>query len=485
MHIPTGLLLLKLRGAAKPHLAWNFQTRFARRTPVPSRPLLALTLFILAVSSFAQALPRRSFFGIAGGPITPEMRTERKLPATGGILVASVVPNSSASAAKLQPGDVLLAINGTALENGQVFGALVNQNLPGAKVKVKINRAGKEMDVDMTMVPKPSDKGENYEVIYDHVVSKGARLRTFVSKPTHVTGKRPVLFLIQGIGQFSHDSPLSGPSSYSQIRKAFNDKGFVTLAVDKPGIGDSEGKPFNQITWDEDLDAFRQAINSLKKYDFVDLNNVFIFGHSMGGCEGPIIATEFPVKGIAVYGTVTRTWHEYMLENLRRQAPLAGTSHGQVDASMRGLVAALHLIFDEGLEPAEAKTKHPKWATAIDNFSPDGKTMSGMPLTFWRGCFAENFSTYWEKVNCHVASMFGENEFIASHPDHPLIPEIVNKKNPGKAKYILVPNSDHGFYKTTSMADSFRVWQPGQPKEFNPVIIEILTKWVDEVMAKG
>ena len=58
----------------------------------------------------------------------------------------------------------------------------------------------------------------------------------------------------------------------------------------------------------------------------IDQDKILIFGHSMGGCEGPIIATEFPVKGIAVYGTVTRTWHEYMLENLRRQAPLAGTS---------------------------------------------------------------------------------------------------------------------------------------------------------------
>jgi S1-C subfamily serine protease len=153
------------------------------------RRLIAPALvLVLAACSSAQALPRRSFFGVAGAPITPEIRTQRKLPSTGGILVNSILPNSSASTSDLKPGDVLLAINGKVLENGQVFATLVNENLPGTKVKVKVNRDGAEREVEMTMVPKPSDKGDNYEVLYDHVVSKGARLRTFVTKPTNVTG---------------------------------------------------------------------------------------------------------------------------------------------------------------------------------------------------------------------------------------------------------------------------------------------------------
>jgi len=43
----------------------------------------------------------------------------------------------------------------------------------------------------------------------------------------------------------------------------------------------------------------------------VDQDNVFIVGHSMGGVFAPILAAEFPVKGIAVYGTVVKTWTEY------------------------------------------------------------------------------------------------------------------------------------------------------------------------------
>ena len=45
---------------------------------------------------------------------------------------------------------------------------------------------------------------------------------------------------------------------------------------------------------------------------------MFIFGHSMGGVFGPILASEIPIRGIAVYGTVAKTWTEYCLENWRR-----------------------------------------------------------------------------------------------------------------------------------------------------------------------
>ncbi|HZH98237.1 MAG TPA: hypothetical protein VEX38_04645, partial [Fimbriimonadaceae bacterium] len=117
-------------------------------------------------------------------------------------------------------------------------------------------------------------------------------------------------------------------------------------------------------------------------------------------------------------------------------------------------------------------------------FTPDGKTMSGMPMAFWRQVFAYNFADYWMKVNTNVLSLWGENEFIASRIDHPYIAEIVNKVKPGTAKYVEVKDSDHGFFKTTSMQDSFTKWsQPG--KEVNPAVVDILVEWAERVRNGG
>jgi pimeloyl-ACP methyl ester carboxylesterase len=253
------------------------------------------------------------------------------------------------------------------------------------------------------------------------------------------------------------------------------------VRVDKPGYGDSEGGPMIENTYEDEMDAFRQALLKTKTYDFVDADKVLIFGHSMGGCQGPLLAAEVPVRGIAVYGTVVRPWHEYMIENIRRQSALAGTSQSELDGLTRKIVSGLHLLFAEKLTPEEAIAKYPQHEAAVRTISQDGKTMSGIGWKFWPGCFEPNYAAAWEKVNAKVLSVWGESEFIAGHYDHPLIADIVNAKRPGTAKYVGIPNSDHGFRNVATVKESFETWgKPG--KEFNPAIIDVLVKWAEEVV---
>lgn len=440
-----------------------------------------VALSVVAGAAQGGPLPRKGWFGAAFSPLTPEQRKANNAPETGGLLVGDVVPDGSA-AGTVQKGDVLLKIGEKTINAPGDIGATLNTMTTGQKFEVTVLRGGKEQRLTLTLRERPRDKGENYEVLYDHVVSHGHRLRTLVSKPK-APGKRPVMFLIQGIGYSSMDFPLTSQGAYARVLKPFVDKGFVTVRVEKPGLGDSEGGPANTVDYERDLDGFRQALKAIRSYDFVDSDQIFIFGHSMGGCHGPILASETKVRGLAVYGTVTRTWAEYFLENSRRQSLLAGATYASVDTQIRPLLSVIHLLFNEGLEPAAAKTANPKLSAAIDAFTPDGKTMSGMPLPFWRQVVAYNFADYWMKVDTQVLSLWGETEFIASREDHPLIAEIVNSMRPGTARYTLVKESDHAFRKTTSMKHSFETWgRPGP--EFNPEVVTVLMAWVDEVRAK-
>lgn len=436
---------------------------------------LVLCLSLAALSLAFADLPRKGWLGAQIQPITDDQRKANGNPKSG-ILIGAITPGGTASTG-LKQGDILTWLDGN-IDAPQQVVSVFSKHLPGTKLEARVMRGGKEEKLTLTVQEKPRDKGENYEVLYDSVTSHGHEVRLLVSKP-RATGKRPVMFLIQGIGYSSMDVPLSGQGPYSRILKHFSDKGFVTVRVEKPGLGDSAGGPANTVDFERDLDTFRQGMKAVfsGKYDFMDTANVFIFGHSMGGCEGPVVASEFPVRGLAVYGTVVRTWEEYCIQNTRRQAILGGESYEKLDKDIRKFMAAQSLLMTGGMSAEDIKTKFPQFAEGVDMFTPDGKTMSGMPLAFWRQCFQYNFADYWQKLNCNVLSLWGETEFIASYEDHPLIAEIVNKKRPGTAEYKLVPQSDHGFKQTATMKESFEFWgKPG--KDMNPIVITMLDEWV-------
>jgi pimeloyl-ACP methyl ester carboxylesterase len=438
--------------------------------------LLALAAIVSAFAGPNDPLPRRAWLGV-------QLKAEPvEVAGTKGIAVVQPLPGSTAEAAGMRAGDLVLSVDGKAVADVPAIGRAISSVPTGAKVRIEVLRDGKRQVLEAFAKARPADAGPNYDTLYDHAVTKGNRVRMIVTRPKQA-GKRPVLFLIQGIGYVSQEQPLTGEGPYSRILKAFSDRGYVTVRVDKPGYGDSEGGPMDQNTFDDEMDAFRQALLKTKTYDFVDPDQVVIFGHSMGGCEGPVLAAEVPVRGIAVYGTVTRSWQEYMVENSRRQAVLAGTSPSEVDNLAKRMFTGLHLLFAEKLTPEEALAKYPQHADAIRTISADGKTLAGIGWKFWPGCFGQNYAAAWERVNAPVLSIWGESEFIASREDHPLIAEIVNAKRPGTAKFVSLPSSDHGFRNVATMKESQATWgQPG--KDFNPAIIDVLTKWADEIVAK-
>jgi pimeloyl-ACP methyl ester carboxylesterase len=430
----------------------------------------------LARASQENALPRKAYVGIRMAPLPDEIRAREQLGSGSGVLIEAVSPGTAGAEGGIRPGDVLLDVGGKAI-SGVADAVMTIATMPvGQKVEVTLSRAGRRVIFPVTLKERPRDRGETFDVLYDHVVSGAARIRTIVTKP-HGPGRHPVLFLIQGLGLASIDAPLSGPEPYSRILNEFAKSDYVTVRVEKPGIGDSEGGPPADLDFETELDAYRQALLEVRNYAFVDADNVFIFGHSMGGVFGPIIASEGPIKGIAVYGAIARTTTEYFLENRRRQAVLAGEDPAQIDSTLRGWAVALHYVLMEQKSPADILRARPDLRPALDVLSP---YLAGRAVSFWSQLAARNLPAYWAKGNAHVLALWGKNDFIATEADHPLIIEVVNKARPGKGTYIPLENSDHRFRKTSSMEDSFKRWlSPGE--EFNPQIITTLKDWIEKV----
>ncbi len=79
-----------------------------------------------------------------------------------GVAVFQVQPGSAAERAGLRKGDVITALNGTAVNDPNTFRNLVAGTAPGTEVTLTIKRNGKQQQVRATLgelVPQAEQKG--------------------------------------------------------------------------------------------------------------------------------------------------------------------------------------------------------------------------------------------------------------------------------------------------------------------------------------
>ena len=267
-------------------------------------------------------------------------------------LIGEVIAGSTAEAAGFKSGDVIMAVNGAKIAGpGAVVQAIAGRKA-GAEVALELRRGDLLRQEKVTLKGRPFEKSEDFEVIYGAVASRAGQLRTIITRPKK-EGRHPALFLIQGIGLASIDNPAGGLAAYKTIVDEFTRRGFVTVRVDKPGCGDSEGGPARDVDFDTELDGYLQALKMLKTRGDVDADRIILFGHSMGGVMAPLLAADVPVRGIIVYGTIARTWTEYWLENLRRQMELAAAPPSAIDRDVRAEAALSTYLYAEKKSPSE------------------------------------------------------------------------------------------------------------------------------------
>ena len=427
-------------------------------------------------------LPRGGFLGAKLIPVSDDIRERLKLNSGDGAAIDEVIPDSTAAAAGFQKGDVLLALNHARIAGIGPFVQAIASRKAGAEVTIELRRGEDLRQEKVTLKGRPFERSDAYDVIYGAVSSKGARLRTILTRPK-AEGKHPALFLIQGIGLASIDNPVGGLSSYKTIVDKFTRHEFVTLRVDKPGCGDSEGGPARDVDFDTELDGYRQALKMLTTRTDVDSDRIFVFGHSMGGVMAPLLAAEIPIRGIIVYGTITRTWTEYWLENLRRQLELAGANPSAIDRDLRAEAALTTYLYADNKSPKEIIELYPHLRERIEQNITEEKYFFDRSLKFYRQLAAKNLGLAWESFSGHALAIWGRADFVSNEDDHALIARIVNQEHPGHGTFVAMDGIDHGFNRAATRLESFDRGQSGRPAEFNPAILDVCREWVEKTAA--
>jgi len=111
-------------------------------------PINAATRRIIA-ALMTEGRFRRAYLGIAGGPRPLPPRLSRRLGRTSGVEIVQVVEGGPADRAGLRPEDLIVELDGTAIEGMDELQRVVVSELIGRPVQAKVVREGREQDVEI------------------------------------------------------------------------------------------------------------------------------------------------------------------------------------------------------------------------------------------------------------------------------------------------------------------------------------------------
>jgi serine protease Do len=104
----------------------------------------------------------RGFIGVTAQGVNASMASALHLPSSSsddrGALVASVEPDSPAGRAGVQPGDVIISVNGHHIGNARELAINVSQIAPGNVASLAVLRDGGSKAISVTVGTLPSDQ---------------------------------------------------------------------------------------------------------------------------------------------------------------------------------------------------------------------------------------------------------------------------------------------------------------------------------------
>lgn len=436
------------------------------------RYLFFLVLFLTALGISAQP-QRKAIMGLLG----------KENPA--GILVDSILPNSTLASAGLKKGDVLTEINGKTIKKIADYNTAASTIRSGDKVNIRYQREGSNNSRSLTAVMRPYETSTIADIQYDWVKFKGGYLRAITRKPKNKSNV-PCILLIPGYGCGSIENY---SNSYNgKLMNEWLKNGYAVVCIEKSGLGDSDDcAPCTEVDLATDIESFDAGYRYMEQLPFVDKSQLYIWGHSMGGTIAPEVAKRHTPRGVMVFACVFRPWSEFLLEMHRVQKPLMENfSLQQTETFVRLIQKVYYEMFVLKKSPAQLHT-NPEYKAIVEselNYQAGSNNMWGRHWRFWQQLDSVNLAESWRRTNCPVLIIHGGADYEQCSMVEPLmIQKTVNEAHPNTATWVTIPDLDHFMMKSKDWPEAYQNFKTQQYAKgnFNSKIAEETVNWLAKV----
>ncbi|HWC95384.1 MAG TPA: alpha/beta fold hydrolase [Candidatus Sulfopaludibacter sp.] len=387
------------------------------------------------------------------------------------VVVRSAAEGGAGAAAGIQADDWIQKMDGAAVTSAEFFARSVGGHLAGDTVKLEIARDGETSVKSAVLKARPLETSPWGEVMYESVTVRGALRRVIVTRPKKA-GRLPAVMLMQGLGCYSVDNQ-DRKSGYGRVLDELEQRGYVTMRVEKTGEGDSEGPACGDMRATASLEAegYLAGLRALKKYDFVDPDKVFVFAHSMGPVVGSLAIAQEPVRGFIAVETVGTSWFEYDLERLRVQAALGGKTPEEVDARLREYTPCSYRYYIAKETPQQLD----QTPACRDFAAPFG----GASYTYMQSVADISLGKQWKTADFPVLVVYGTGSPVTTAHQGRYLTELINRMHPARATYAEVPGMGHDLNLYESPKEYME--RGNSPHAFATGLIDLITAWMAKV----
>ena len=382
-----------------------------------------------------ERLPRRLRLGIGLAPAGPAAAHP-----VGYHEARRVAPGSMAEAAGMEPGDVLVSLDNWPTRSPAELQVALRSAGRAGTVKMCFERAGATFEKSVPAAHAPTEEGVRYDAI-----ERGAvRLRTMVDSPASAgPGRSPAILFVQGLSLSTMDF------AYPDLFRGWGEGGFVTMRLEKRGVGDSEGEAPDLGDFLTEVADVRAAVVALSTYDFVDPDAVFVFGHSIGGMIAPALDADELLRGYLIYGASAEPWFDCLEASARRQWAL------------RGLL--LHLT-----EEARVQALREEMTTRA--------VTDGRSALYHRQLHEADIAGAWSRVRKPVLVVHGEYDWVVGEDEARRIADLA------RGTFLPLPRLDHLFSAHDSVEASTKSYGKGR---FERDLVRETCAWMRSVTRVG
>ncbi len=444
--------------------------------------LAALLAATAALPANPADLPRKASLGLRLAPAPA---------GSAGVLVEDVIPGQTGAKLGMRKGDIVTAAGGKAVSAVPEVIAYAGTLRGGDRVDLRVRRAGRDVAVRGKALPRPREQWTGATVDYGAVPFRGGHLRDILVTPAAGAPDAPVLFLIQGFSCATIE-PSDPGAPYRRLGEEMIARGIAYYRVEKANVGDSTGGPeCAAIDFATELEGFRNAYRHLVNVRGVSPDRIFMFGHSLGGIQAPLLAAEQAPRGVAAYGTVLRNWADYHRNVDTFQSYLFfGQDPVETAAGAERNRDMFRMYYFDRQDPRAIAAARPELAPALrETLGWDGgERMLGRHWKFMQDLAHLPLMAAWRDTKSNVLALYGESDVVAVFgTDHELIADMVDWYRPGTARYVMIPKTDHGMTLVGDRQELRRkTIAAGQPPEgeFNPAVAEAVAAWIGESMSR-